>query len=152
MKRISPYIIAAFTILAAAGCKEKETPVDYNIFIVGDWRFMPEEFDEETTKVHLSFMEDNGFDLYQKIGDGRYRHYSGRWEVKGNTLSGEYSAGTSWGSSYALTSIGTDTLVMTALNGSEDVMKYAREAIPVEITDDATDVKSADPDNDRPVL
>ena len=103
-------------------------------------------------KENRKFMEDNGFDLYQKIGDGRYRHYSGRWEVKGNTLSGEYSAGTSWGSSYALTSIGTDTLVMTALNGSEDVMKYAREAIPAEITDDATDVKSADTDNGRPVL
>ena len=40
------------------------------------------------------------FDLSQTVGEGRARTFSGTWTLVETTLSGNYSDGTPWGSSY----------------------------------------------------
>ena len=152
MRRTLLYIAASLMMIAATGCRKDQKPIDCSTCIIGEWCFVPEEFDADLTDVHVSFMSDSSFDLYQKIGDGRYRHYSGRWEVDGTTLSGKYASGEAWGSFYELTFTGTDNMTMTALNGSEDVMKYIRQAIPHEVKQNLFEMKSAGNGDDRPLL
>ena len=86
----------------------------------------------ESIDVYVSF-GDGTFDLYQKVGEGRYFLYDGTYTLTGNVLSGLYSDGTSWGSDYDI-SLETDSLVLTAKNGSGEVSTYVRKAIPAEVS------------------
>ena len=94
----------------------------------------------ESIDVYVSF-GDGTFDLYQKVGEGRYFLYDGTYTLTGNVLSGLYSDGTSWGSDYDI-SLETDSLVLTANNGSGEVSVYTREDIPAEVLGNIT-VKSS---------
>lgn len=134
------YILAALTLLAAAGCKKEEKKVDYKALISGEWHCSPADIE---TDVHAVFEADGCFDAYQKIGEGRYRHYTGTWSSEGSTLSGIYSDGSAWGSTYRMEFPDDNTMTLTALNGSEEVMTYFREAVPAEVKEGCIDVKSS---------
>ena len=83
----------------ATGCKKDEKTVDYKGLLPGEWHCTAVEFGAD---VYASFEEDGDFDLYQMLGEGRYRHYTGSWSIKGDILSGTYSDGAVWGSSYKM--------------------------------------------------
>ena len=76
------------------------------------------------------------FDEYQRLGEGRYRHYEGTWSVEKDVLSGVYADGTEWGSSYTLSFDG-DTMTLTANNESAETIIYTKTAIPAEVKDEA---------------
>jgi len=135
-------------LLIVTGCK-KEKPVDYAKQVIGEWHCVPETFDAD---VYLALDPDGTFALYQQIGEGRHRHFSGEWELDGTTLSGSYSGGEVWGSSYQVSFPGDNTMSLKALNGSEEVMTYSRKTIPSEVIEGSVEIKS-DADIDcRPVL
>ena len=139
MKKIL-FILTALMVIASTGCKKEEKAIDYMATLPGEWHCMPEGIDAE---VYASFEEDGRFDLYQKIGEGRYRHYTGTWECEGNTLSGNYSDGSTWGSSYKMTFADENTMDLIAVNGSEEKMTYLRESIPSDVKEDCIEVKSS---------
>lgn len=134
------FIFTALMIIASTGCKKEEKPIDCMATLPGEWHCAPEDIDAE---VYASFKEDGSFDLYQKIGEGRYRHYTGTWTCEGSTLSGVYSDGVAWGSSYTMDFKDNDNMTLTALNGSEEVMAYTRESVPSEVKEDCIEVKSS---------
>ncbi len=80
--------------------------------------------------VYLAFSKTGGFDLYQKLQDGKYVHYTGNWEMVDNQLYGFYSDGTPWGAGSYAVSLSSKTLKLTANNGSGEVTTYKREKIP----------------------
>ena len=133
-------ILAALMAITATGCKKDENPIDCKATLPGEWHCMPEGLDSE---VYASFEENGNFDLYQRLGEGRYRHYTGTWTCEGNTLSGSYSDGNAWGSSYQMAFTDENTMVLTALNGSEEKMTYLRESIPSDVKDGCIEVKSS---------
>lgn len=139
MKRIL-YMLAALALLMTTGCKKEGKPVDYKGLLPGEWHCAAVESGAD---VYVSFEKDGDFDLYQMLGEGRYRHYTGSWSIEGNILSGTYSDGTAWGSSYKMSFSGKDSMVLTAQNGSEEVVTYSRESIPSEVKEDCIDVKSS---------
>ena len=139
MKRIL-YMLAALALLVTTGCKKDEKPVDYKGMLPGEWHCAATEFGVD---IYVGFDENGAFDLYQMLGEGRYRHYTGNWSIKGDVLSGTYSDGTSWGSSYKMSFSGEDSMALTAQNGSEDAMAYSRESIPSEVKDGCIDVRSS---------
>lgn len=139
MKRIL-YMFAALALLMTTGCKKDEKPVDYKGLLPGEWHCAAVEFGAD---VYVSFEKDGDFDLYQMLGQGRYRHYTGSWSIEGDILSGTYSDGTAWGSSYKMSFSGKDSMVLTAQNGSEEAMTYSRESIPSEVKDGCIDVRSS---------
>jgi len=141
------YIFIAL-LLIATGCK-KDKPVDHAKLVIGEWHCAPETFEAD---VYLALDTDGTFDLYQQIGEGRHRHYSGEWDLDGTTLSGTYSNGDNWGSGYQVSFSGDNTMSLKALNGSEEVMKYSREAIPSEVINGSIEVKSTADTDCRPVL
>ena len=146
MKKIL-FILAALMVISATGCKKDEKLIDCKATLPGEWHCTPEGIDAD---IYAAFDESGSFDLYQRLGEGRYRHYTGTWKCEGNTLSGIYSDGSAWGSSYTVTFTDLDNMTLTALNGSEEVMAYAREPVPSEVKEDCIEAKSEGMLNSHP--
>ena len=130
------FIAFALVALAMSGCKKEPQPTpvtDVKAMVVGEWHCAPEAYDID---VYVSFDALGTFDHYQRIEEGRYRHYNGTWSVEGNLLSGVYSDGEAWGSSYNVSFEG-DTIVLTATNASAETMTYTKESIPDEVKSSA---------------
>lgn len=137
-------MFALAVIVSVTGCnKDKGEKVNFASKIVGEWHCTPASFDAE---VYVSFGETGNFDLYQRIGEGRARHYTGTWWMKGSTLSGNYSDGTPWGDDYTVAVVDDNTVTLTTLNGSEETMTYTRESIPANIIEESLDLRSTLPD------
>lgn len=86
----------------------------------------------ESVDVYISFTS-SAFELYQKVGEGRYRKYSGTYTLSSGTLSGQYSDGKAWGTSYEVTRKG-DSMTLTA---GVEVSTYTKKAIPSEVKNSA---------------
>lgn len=139
MKRL--YMMAALALLCfvTAGCPEK--PEEKTIDIKGEWQLSQittkASIGGQTVNVYIAFLEGGNFELYQQLGEGRYRHYTGSWTLNENTLSGTYSGGAAWATSYTVEIDDAATqLVLTAADGSE-VHTYRKQAIPADVTANA---------------
>ena len=80
IKIIIRAVLAAACLLSAVRCSEKQ---DFRADIIGEWHFSGID-----TDVFISFGGDGTYELYQKIGDGRYRGYTGQWKLEKDILSG----------------------------------------------------------------
>lgn len=80
----------------------------------------------------MTFNEDNTFQLYQMIGQGRYTGYSGTWTLTETTLDGKYSDGKAWGSSYEI-SQNDDRSTLTLSTAGEDYNYVKCREIPAAI-------------------
>ena len=139
MKRLL-YILAALMLITATGCKKDDKQKDLKAITVGEWHCVPEGIDAD---IYVTFAAEGGFDLYQQIGEGRHRHYTGTWTLEGNILSGIYADETAWGSSYKVEFSDDNTMILTAQNGSEEITTYVRESVPTEVKEGCIDVKSS---------
>lgn len=89
--------------------------------------------------VYIRF--DGGqFDLFQKLGGGHFRRYSGTYTYNGGTVSGTYDSGLSWASDYFV-SFGEDGRMSFSqyVNDGEYVCIYVRTPIPDAVRADADD-------------
>ena len=135
MKARIYFLTAVLCALALVGCgKEKDTPkVNNATKIVGEWHCAPEGYDVD---VYVAFDAAGSFEEYQRLGEGRYRHYAGTWSVDKSVLSGVYADGTEWGSTYTLSFEG-ETMTLTANNESAEAIVYTKTTIPTEVKDEA---------------
>ncbi len=142
MKNTLYYIILIGMVMLMSGCKDKEDviPVNTAPSIIGDWHYTDDELQAD---IYVAFNSTGAFDLYQKIGEGRHRKYTGNWSMEGNVLSGSYSDDTAWGSSYNVTFDGDSKMILTATEDSRESYTYSRESIPDEIRDGSVEVKAS---------
>lgn len=124
------YLIIIFTSLFLVSCKGDKDDIKA-IDITGEWELIDFEtksitIGDQTIEVFFAFKEDQTFELRQKLGEGRFREYSGNWKLEGTQLSGNYSDGKSWGSSYQV-SLENDMLQMTPELNSTDTNSYPTE-------------------------
>ncbi len=138
MKRLLYTILVAMA-LVGTGCGEDKPVESIMPKIFGEWHCTAEEFSAE---AYVAFNEDGTFELYQQVGEGRYRFYDGTWYTNGMTLIGAYSDNSPWGSQYGVAIPNPDTMVLTALNGSNEVMTYVRTVIPESIKENSTTLRS----------
>ncbi len=127
-------VLAAFT---ACGGSKDEKPLD----ITGEWnlvsvRTKSATFGDQTVDVYISFSGDKTFTMYQMIGTGRYRKYSGTWILTETTLTGKYSDGKQWGASYEVEMSSADSR-LTLTSDSGEVDTYQKVSIPSSVTDTA---------------
>lgn len=99
--------------------------------LTGEWHYCSDD-----AEVYIAFADGGDYELFQKIGAGRYREYRGKWYLNKGILSGDYDGGPGWGSSYKV-EVNSNQLILTALNGSEEVSIYQREAIPASVKESA---------------
>jgi hypothetical protein len=122
MKRIiNILLIGAALILSACGEGGKESKA---LDITGTWELTGIEITKaaqlgsETIEVSITFNPDKTFSLSQTLGSGRPKDFSGTWQLTGSILTGKYSNGKAWGSSYEVTVNGTE-MTMTPEGGAE---------------------------------
>lgn len=126
----------AFAVLAAVmSCSKDEKQMN----ITGEWNLTNVEtraasIGDQTVDVYIAFTSDKAFEMYQMLGKGRYRKFSGTWILTGKTLTGAYSDGTQWGSSYEVNL--TDG-VMTLSSASGEVSSYRKATIPDSVKNEA---------------
>lgn len=105
---------------------------DYPSMVEGEWRYTTEECD-----IYVAFGSTGTFELFQRLGQGRYYLYNGSWDMEDERLSGEYNDGNPWGSSYEVSFDGSDKMTLRALNGSAESNTYLRTRIPEEVRAEA---------------
>ena len=129
MKTIYKLLLALSVAFASISCGEtgSDGPV-VSDQIVGEWHLVSVSGLNTVPQVYVEFGQDLSFELYQKVGEGRYRKYEGTYAVAGAIVSGKYSDGEKWGSEYEATFEGGQ-LVLTAQNGSAEVCKYEKKAL-----------------------
>ena len=135
MKKILNIMFAAVAICFTAACQKEEVKDIVDPAIVGEWHLSTVEVDGAVQKysydVYFAINNDGTFELYQKSGtQTRYTKFTGTCKSEGKQLSGVYSSGTPWGTSYtALVSGGM--LVLTTADGVE-VQEYTKESLSQE--------------------
>lgn len=72
-----------------------------------------------------STLTEGTFDLSQTVGEGRARNFSGTWTLAETTLSGNYSDGTPWGSSYEV--VLSDDKSQLTLTSKGEVYVYKKQ-------------------------
>ena len=114
----------------AAACGPNNEGPKVSDAIVAEWHLTDMSGADASAipQVYIEFKLDKNFELYQKIGDGRYRKFEGTYAVSGTTLSGKYSDGEKWGSDYVVSFDG-EKMLLTAQNGSEEVCTYEKKAL-----------------------
>ncbi len=129
--------LAALAMLAACGGGKDEKPLD----ITGEWNLVSIQTKSATlggqaVDVYILFASDRSFTMYQKIGAGRYYKYSGTYVLDGATLSGKYSDGKLWGSSYEVELSSSDSQ-MTLTSASGEVDTYKKASIPSDVVENS---------------
>jgi hypothetical protein len=154
MKKIFNIMFAAVAICLTAACQKEEIKDIVDPAIVGEWHLSTVEVDGAVQKysydVYFAINNDGTFELYQKSGtQTRYTKFTGTCRSEGNVLSGVYSSGTPWGTSYtALVSGGM--LVLTSADGVE-VQEYTKESLSQE-EKLAADISTRAMDEMAPIL
>ena len=121
MRRIFNILLVAAAVLAASCTTGQESR---KIDITGTWELINIEvtkaaqLGEETVSVEITFNSDQTFSIRQTLGEGREEAFEGTWELAGSTLTGKYSNGKAWGSSYQI-SVENSTLTMIPESESE---------------------------------
>lgn len=128
MKKVL-YVILA--LICTAACNE---PATETLDVTGQWELTDLttrsiQIGDQTIEVYMDLKEDNTFQLWQKIGEGRHRNYKGTWQLTGTTLTGKYSDGKEWGTAYEV-SIENGDLLMTESKTGTETYRYKSCTIP----------------------
>lgn len=125
MKRlINIFLIGAIMLASSCGGNGNTGKEDKALDITGTWELINIEITKaaqlgsETIDVTITFNSDKTFSLSQILGAGRAQEYSGTWQLTEKTLTGKYSNGKAWGSSYEV-SVENSTLTMIPEGGAE---------------------------------
>ena len=153
MKKLLYLINITFAMLLAAcgGSSEKDLDsYDYTQISaewkLTEWADMPAEID-----VYIDFETNQTFTMYQQVESVRFVKYTGTYSVKDDIISGKYSDGKPWGSSYILSFKGK---YMTFVSKTEvaEVNVYTKTTIPTEVKEQAeTNIDSKTNDVKRPL-
>lgn len=119
--------------LAFVSCNKENT--GRALDISGEWQLCgvetkAAEIDGVTIDVYLKFAGGGSFELYQMVGQGRFRYRSGSYSLNGSELSGKYADGTAWSASYEV-SLDGDTLKLSSIGSPlVETDSYVRCQIP----------------------
>ena len=125
---VNKILLAVAAVLAFASCvKPEEAAVKE---LAGDWYYETIEADTPM-QVYVSFAKDMTFELYQKVGDGAFRRYSGTYTFDGTLLDGVYSDKAPWKEAKTVT-IDGDSLTAVGVKTGETIT-YVRKLVPATV-------------------
>lgn len=135
---VNKILFAAAAILALASCVKSEEALVKKLY--GDWYYETVESDVPV-QVYVSFANDMTFQLFQKVGDGAFRRYTGTYTFDGTVLDGVYSDKSTWKEAKNVT-IDGDVLTAVGVKTGETIT-YVRKLVPATVRYHYTDaVKS----------
>ncbi len=125
---VNKILFAAAAVLALASCVKSEEALVKDL--AGDWYYETVEADVPV-QVYVSFAKDMTFQLFQKVGDGAFRRYTGTYTFDGTLLDGVYSDKASWKEAKNVT-IDGDVLTAVGVVTGETVT-YVRKLVPATV-------------------
>ena len=132
MMRTRFIILAALLVFILPACSN-DKPQTVNI--IGEWELMDiqatksAQIGNETIEIYLEFKDDKTFSLWQKLGAGRHKKFTGTWELTESVLTGKYSDGRTWGSSYNVR-VESDNLYMSETYQNLETYIYKSSKVP----------------------
>ncbi|WP_308503112.1 lipocalin family protein [uncultured Alistipes sp.] len=130
MKKYIFHLLAATLLVFFAGCS-KDDGAKVAPSVVGEWHLAtwngetPTDFD-----VYMELLSNGSFNIYQKVETSLYVHYTGSFSATDNQLTGRYSDGVAWSSSYTY-EISGETMTLTST--TSEVSVYKRSTVPDEV-------------------
>lgn len=140
-------MLAVAAVLAFASCVKSEDAVVKEL--AGDWYYETVEADTPV-QVYVSFAKDMTFELYQKVGEGAFRKYSGTYTFDGTLLDGVYSDKAPWKEAKTVT-IDGDTLTAVGVKTGETIT-YVRKLVPATVRYHYSDALKSMPVSAEPWL
>lgn len=141
--RIGLKIVVTAVLLLAVGCGGDKGGGEGKPSCDG-WMLIRWNGGEELSgTVYLQLGEDNRFSLYQNLRTAGFATFTGSYSLSGDgtVLSGVYTGGTPWESSYAIEKYTPEELRLRSLNDGI-VSVYAPVVIPAYVKDNFTDKDS----------
>ena len=106
--------------------------------LIGEWQLKTWNNEDSPVDIYLGLKNDGSFELYQRSYTVFYELYTGSFSVSNGVLSGVYSDGKAWGSTYnfALTS---EDKILTLTSNSKPAVEsvYERSEIPAVVREEA---------------
>ena len=140
-------MLAVAAVLAFASCVKSEDAVVKEL--AGDWYYETGEADTPV-QVYVSFAKDMTFELYQKVGDGAFRKYTGTYTFDGTLLDGVYSDKAPWKEAKTVT-IDGDSLTAVGVKTGETIT-YVRKLVPATVRYHYSDALKSMPVSAEPWL
>lgn len=140
-------MLAVAAVLAFASCVKSEDAVVKEL--AGDWYYETVEADTPV-QVYVSFAKDMTFELYQKVGDGAFRKYTGTYTFDGILLDGVYSDKAPWKEAKTVT-IDGDSLTAVGVKTGETIT-YVRKLVPATVRYHYSDALKSMPVSAEPWL
>ena len=144
---VNKLLIAAAAVLALVSCVKSEETLLKNF--AGDWYYETVEA-ETPVQVYVSFAKDMTFQLFQKVGEGAFRRYTGTYTFDGTLLDGVYSDKTPWKEAKRVTVDG-DMLVAVGTVTGESIT-YVRKLVPATVRYHYSDALKSMPVSAEPWL
>ena len=139
MRNMNRFTYVIFSVVASlmmlVSCAEKLDPELEKV--VGEWRYAGDDA-SEMWDVYIAFDKNCTFEVYQKLGDGAYRRFEGRYTVDGGILSGTYSDGYPMARDYKVSRSGS-ILTMTFV-GEDVAYRYKKTTIPASVREHCKDM------------
>ena len=140
-------MLAVAAVLAFASCVKSEDSIIMEL--AGDWYYETVEADTPV-QVYVSFAKDMTFELYQKVGDGAFRKYTGTYTFDGTLLDGVYSDKAPWKEAKSVT-IDGDSLTVVGVKTGETIT-YVRKLVPATVRYHYSDALKSMPVSAEPWL
>lgn len=100
--------------------------------ISGSWKLNEWRGTTPNFEVYLEIEEDGSVALWQKIAIREWSHYTSSATLEGDTISGVYSDGIAWSTSYNI-ALEEDTMTWTSSSDANDISLYVRATLPEEL-------------------
>lgn len=143
MKRF--HAIAAILLLAlpflSANCHHE--PGEDPLVIDGQWQIShfstkSVSIGGQTVDIYIDFQTGGNFEMYQMLGTGRYRKFTGTWKLTDKLLTGSYTGGQAWASSYEVIMDDSRTqLTLTSTSTPQEISTYRKQTIPQDVINNA---------------
>lgn len=144
---VNKIMLAVAAVLAFASCVKSEDAVVKEL--AGDWYYETVEADTPV-QVYVSFAKDMTFELYQKVGEGAFRKYTGTYTFDGTLLDGVYSDKAPWKEAKTVT-IDGDSLTAVGVKTGETIT-YVRKLVPATVRYHYSDALKSMPVSAEPWL
>jgi hypothetical protein len=144
---VNKIMLAVAAVLAFASCVKSEDAVVKEL--AGDWYYETVEADTPV-QVYVSFAKDMTFELYQKVGGGAFRKYTGTYTFDGTLLDGVYSDKAPWKEAKTVT-IDGDSLTAVGVKTGETIT-YVRKLVPATVRYHYSDALKSMPVSAEPWL
>lgn len=148
MKSIKIWSLLAMMLIGFAGCDDIDVNGDSSSSeVTGQWGLVSWCNEVPPFNVYVEFKADGTFDMYEQVYSLTYEYVNGTYSLSNGKLTGVYSDGSQWKTSYNVSiengDGGVKNLKLVDTADASIVSIYGSTTIPEEVKSEATATRAA---------